>query len=100
MYREDDRAALEERLSDFAEIAQKFTWGELADRVPVGSVFLRPESEGEYLAIEWRARWADQVGGQIILEIAGYLNEDHQTPIISRSYQIEKKGFFADLLRR
>jgi len=84
---------LENRVSDVAQIALKARWGELAPQIPMSRLFVRPASEGPYMAVEWRANWLLEDGGPILCEVAGYLGAPGGEPVILKSRQVEKSGW-------
>jgi hypothetical protein len=92
--RASDLEELKKRVSDVAEVALAARWGELAPQIPMSRLFVRPESEGSYMAVEWRARWVSDDGGPILCEVAGYLGAPDSAPAILEAREIIKSGFF------
>jgi hypothetical protein len=52
-----ERDELEIRVSDILYEVAEFAWADLAERVPVGRTYVRPEAEGRYMAVTWDADW-------------------------------------------
>ena len=77
----DDDSDLELRVSEVADEVAGFAWSDLAERLPVGRTYVRPESEGPYQAVTWDADWKDRAGASILIRIHGYLDRDHLNPV-------------------
>lgn len=50
-----DRDELELRVSDVAYEVADFAWADLAERVPIGTTYTRPQNEGPYMSVTWDA---------------------------------------------
>ena len=87
----DDDRELELLVSDVAYEVAKFAWSDLAERVPVGRTYSRPESEGSYMAVTWDADWKGGAGGPILIRINGYLDQDHAEPVWGTAEIIERR---------
>lgn len=95
-----DRDELELRVSDVAYDVAQFKWADLAERVPTGRTYTRPEAEGLYMAVTWEADWLERPGGPIRILIQGYLDQDHMTPIWWTGEIIKRRTLLDRLLRR
>jgi hypothetical protein len=95
-----DRDELELRVSDVAYEVAQFKWADLAERVPIGRTYTRPEAEGPYMAVTWDADWRKRPGGPILILIQGYLDEDHQTPVWGTGEIIRRRTLLDRLLKR
>ena len=87
----DEDWELEHRVSDVAYEVAKFTWSDLAERLPVGRTYVRPGSEGPYMAVTWDADWKGRVNGPILIRINGYLDPEHANPVWGTGEIIERK---------
>ena len=97
----DDDRELELRVSDVAYEVAKFTWSDLAERLPVGRTYVRPESEGAYMAVTWDADWKGRANGPILIRINGYLDREHENPVWGTGEIIERRpGWLTRLLNR
>lgn len=97
---DEERDELEVRVSDVAYEVAKFVWQDLAERIPVGRTYVRPEHEGSYMAVTWDARWKGREGGPILIVINGYLDPKHREPVWGTGEIIRKRSFMARLLGR
>jgi hypothetical protein len=97
----DDDRELELRVSDVAYEVANFAWADLAERLPVGRTYVRPESEGPYMAVTWDADWKGRENGPILIRINGYLDCDHANPVWGTGEIIERQpGWLTRLLDR
>ena len=97
----DDDRELELRVSDLAYEVAEFTWSDLAERLPVGRSYVRPESEGSYMAVTWDADWKGRVNGPILIRINGYLDREHANPVCGTGEIIERQpSWLTRLLNR
>jgi hypothetical protein len=95
-----ERDELELRVSDVLYEVADFAWVDLADRVPVGRIDVRPEAEGRYMAVSWHADWKRRRGGSIFIKVQGFLDRDHHTPIWWSGETIRKRNLLDRLLNR
>lgn len=95
-----ERDELEIRVSDVLYEVAEFAWADLAERVPVGRTYVRPEAEGRYMAVTWHADWKGRRGGTIFVKVQGFLDRDHQTPIWWSGETIRKRSLLDRLLKR
>jgi hypothetical protein len=96
-----DDSELELHVSDVAYEVAEFAWVDLAERIPVGRTYVRPESEGPYMAVTWDADWKGRVGGPILIRINGYLDREHSKPVWGASEIIERRrSWLTRLLQR
>lgn len=100
MSRDADRDELELLVSDVAYEVGEFKWADLAERLPVGRTYVRPEAQGPYMAVTWDADWKGRIGGAILIKVNGYLDPDHEMSIWGTGEIIRKRGWFDSLLRR
>lgn len=68
-----EREELEDRVSDILYEVAKFAWADLAERVPTGRTYIRPEAEGRYMAVTWDADWKSCEGGPILSRSKAFL---------------------------
>ncbi len=95
-----DRDELELRVSDVAYEVADFAWADLAERVPIGITYTRPQNEGPYMSVTWDADWKEGVGGPILIKIEGFLDPKHEVPAWGTGEIIRKRSFLDTLLRR
>lgn len=95
-----DRDELELRVSDVAYEVADFAWADLAERVPIGTTYTRPQNEGPYMSVTWDADWKEGVGGPILIKIQGFLDPKHEVPTWGTGEIIRKRSFLDTLLRR
>jgi len=95
-----DRDELELRVSDVASEVANFSWTDLAERLPIGKTYTRPDSEGPYMSVTWDADWKGRFGGPILIDIQGFLDRDNEMPTWWTGEIIHKRGFLDKLLRR
>lgn len=95
-----DRDELELRVSDVAYEVADFAWADLADRVPIGMTYTRPENAGPYMAVTWDADWRKQAGGPILIKIQGFLDPAHEVPTWWTGEVIRRRSFLDTLLLR
>ncbi|QAY75190.1 hypothetical protein [Sphingosinicella sp. BN140058] len=93
-----ERDELEARVSDVLYEVAEFAWPDLAERVPIGRTYVRPEEEGPYMAVTWEADWKSRKGGPILIVVTGYLDEERQHPVWGSAEIIRKRGLLARLL--
>jgi hypothetical protein len=97
MNREADQEELRSSVEDVFNEICKFRWGDLASRLPVERSYVRPHAKGEYLSVAWRCEWATEDRTSIICMVAGYLSEDHQTPLFQMNCEIRRSTFMQDI---
>lgn len=95
-----ERDELEVRVSDVAYEVAKFAWADLAERVPVGRTYVRPNEEGPYMAVTWNADWKGREGGPILIVVNGYLDDEQRYPVWGTGEIIRKGGLVARLFDR
>jgi hypothetical protein len=95
-----ERDELENRVSDVLYEVAEFAWTDLAERVPIGRTYVRPENEGPYMAVNWDADWKRQEGGPILIVVTGYLDKEHKHPVWGSAEVIRKRGLIARPFRR
>lgn len=97
---DSEREELELMVSDVLYEVANFAWVDLADRIPVRGIDVRPEDKGGYMAVTWEADWKRQRGGPIFIRVQGFLDRDHKTPIWWSGETICKRGWLHRLLNR
>ena len=95
-----ERDELEARVSDILYEVARFAWADLAERVPVGRTYVRPEGEGPYMSVTWDANWKKRKGGPILVVVTGYLDKEHQHPVWGSAEIIRRRGLLTRLFDR
>ena len=95
-----ERDELEDRVSDVLYEVAKFAWADLAERVPIGRTYVRPEAEGRYMAVTWDADWKSREGGPILIKVQGFLDPAHQKPVWGACEILRKRSLLSRLLKR
>ena len=92
-----DRDELELRVSDVAYEVANFSWAYLAERIPIGETYTRPQSTGPYMSITWEANWHGQVGGPILITVQGFLDPEREVPTWGTGEIIHQRSFLDTL---